>query len=787
MAYGEDATSLAFNRAMGALATNLDHISGTLGAPALRSEMLRPYKHDLSAGFTSLEIEDVGQTTLSLGAGTGQNTEPPVWVYCGFSKESLSTHVKLFHVDGEIDDLPSNRANLENRSTFTNYTLAPIGCAETTGGSDYFSKPDGTPQTFYPDKNTGMPLFIPPIRRVVSDILPYDGATQLQFINSWDPDGLYMRGETVGNLCLRPGCFVEVRNNGNQDIEQDNNGLFRIESIANNTDTDLGSTGSKLVLTRGNLHRVTVANGAPYTTGELVSWQSRPNHGADSSAAPNNRTNFAHIMYIIARPDLNAFAADLYLASASGPDSFDYDGFHTASKIAPTGPAANISAVSNYGSVGLADQEEDAEDNWALPIGTFLYNATSTQDPLSASFSEVTHVIPAGYPIVFTTLNTPGQLYPCTPPGFLLNPQFTFESDLLPGNNYLWAKTLTTVGEQLRSQTGGYLASASEDASSEPYQTRQDVIATEVLLGHIHQGSSVVAGSDVLNQPKSPTANILGPSLWRVTVERTLGPDSFAVAFEENAGTLGQDFAYFLGNSGFNVTVARPIIEHYDAGTQLTSLVLSDVASLHSHKSDFSKPPLEVGYFMTLDTNVFRIVSIEEAPYILDVGSSILPTKGDSHDNKFVMGFGLNAAFHAHGSASEFLRSRNMGFGNQIFVPGGTRSPDGAVHPDHLHRPFTTILEGIEPFEIAHLTVSDHASVGIAELYETDGTPTARIRHDATTADGTLTFADKNTMNNPDSPAHGGDIPFSSTERSEDDHNVMHNLRDLPSLSLIHI
>lgn len=781
MAYGEDATSLAFNRALGALATNIDSISSLLGSPALRSEMLRPGAHD-APGFTVLQVEDTASTSISLGEGTGQNTQPPVWVYVGFTPESLDRNLKLFHVDGrDAAGVYDNRANLDQRSTFTNYNISPSDCSETTGGPSYFLKPDGSPQDFIGNSVFMMPAFIPPIRRIASDILPYSGVQQLQTVDSWASDGLYLRTETVGELCLRPGCFVEVQNHGAPAGEQGNNGLFRIEAIAHNSDTGLGSVGSKLVLTRGNLHRVTLDSVTGFeTAGQLVSWQTRPNHDADSSLNPALRTNFAHVMYVVRRPDISPDAGDLYLASVGGPDNFTYTG---GSKI--TTGATLIESVTTYGSLGLADQEDDAGENWSMPIGTLLYNAESQINPLAAQYGTVTHAIPAGYPVVFSTINTPGQFFPCTPPGFLLNPSLTFDSPVLPGNNYLWAKTLTTVGEQMRAPDG-YLSTNAEDASSEPYQTRQDVIATEVLLGHIHQGNSVVSGSDILNQPKSPTANILGPSLWKIQVQLFAGVDNFADAFSDSGGTLGETFEVFTSPDGMSHSVVRPIVEQYDPVTFATTLILSDVTPLRSHASDYSRRPLENGWIMTLGANVFEIAAIDEAPYISDVGNdvggahSFFPTKGDAHDNKFVMDFGLNAAFHAQNSSSEFTRGRFTGFGNQIYVPGGTRSPNGAYSDTDLHRPFTTILEGLEPFEVGHLTISDHVTVGLHEVYSKSGARTARIRHDGTIGDGSLTFADTNTMNNPDLPAHDGDIPFSSTESTYDNSHVMHNLRDLP-------
>lgn len=780
MAYGEDSTSLAFNRAFGALATNIDSIAGTLGSPALRSEMLRPATAT-EPGFSALVI-GAEQTDINLGDTPGSDTQPPVWVYCGFSRRSLGDNIKSFHIGGELPSGLSHRANLENRDeSFTNYSSSPVDCSENSGASSEFGL-----QAFVGSEDYAIPLTVPPVRRIRSDIQPYGGVSQTISIGHWESDGLYVKNSTLDELALRAGCFVEIQNNGNPLAAQGNNGLFRVEHVSRNTDKGGTSVGSKVVLTRGNLHRVTVSDGSLHEAGQLVSWSSRPNFDSDTLVSPRARTNFAHIMYTVARPDISADAADLYLSNSGGPDNFTY-GTGESKKYDVTG-ALPIASVESYGSVGLADQEVGADQNWSMPVGTYLYNAMATEDHTdpTAGYSEVTHVLPAGYPVAFSDQNTPGQFIPCTPPGFLLNPVLHFASDLLAGNNFLWAKTLTTVGEQLKTKTGGYLSMASEDASSEPYQTRQDVIATETLLGHVHQGTAPVSGHTDLNSSKSPTANILGPALWKLTLSNPLGHE-FKDSMSVVAKDFGKDFVLFLDPTGASGTVARPVSSATNAdGTQ--SLVVTDVFSVGGYENGPKTSPLDAGWQVTFLGSIYTIDGIDEAPYLSDLGADVFPSKGDLNGNKFVPSHGLNAAFHAHNSSSEILRGYESGLGNIIYVPGGARHPSGTAGGAFTHRPFTTVLEGIDPDEIGQLIISDHDNVGLVELETKDGHPHARIRYDGTHGhgpDGSLTLGDSNTLNNPDGSTNDGDIPLSSTSLGADEYSTdvafkSHNLRDIP-------
>lgn len=820
MAYGENATSLAFNRAIGAVATNVDSIAGLLNSPALRSEMLRPSSNDGEPGFESLFIESPTQKKISLAGEDG--FQPSVWVYCGLTSTALTKNTRIFHIDGSVgagESHRSNYVNSDNRS-FSNFNIAPVDCYENSAleatSTSYYLAEDGTGQGYLGSHDSGIPTTIPNIRRIISDLSPYSGETKLLNVNDWDSDGLYLSAIFADTLCLRSGCFVEVINSGDPDGEIGNNGLFRIESIAYNQEMAGSSQGSKLVLSRGNLHKVTVDE-SKFTVGELVSWQTVPNHADDSSAEPTARDNYAHIMYIISRPDISGTAVDLYLSDFSGPNN--HRGAEDRSGKLSAGHASEVlHNIQNYGSVGLADQEEGAEQNSSLPIGTRLYNLAATTNAAGpeAGYATVTAVLPSHYPIVFSVKNTPGQMYPCTPPGFLLNPVLEFDDDLLPGNNYLWAKTLTTVRDQIRSKNDGYNALSAEDASSEPYQSRQDVMATEVLLRHIHQGHVVDPNVSSLNGPKSLTASILGPSLWKLRIQSIDEVFSFDEAFRNAGKVYGRDFVTFIGSKAANDVdnvLARPLSSVIDPDTGDSIVVVSDVFRVRSYEDSIhGKHSLRPGCYTNIEVegtkHEFSLVSIKEGPWLSDKSVDELDLelfeKGSDLNYKFAMDYGLNAVFHAQNSSIEALRSNSMGLGNVIFVPGGSYHYRGRPHPSHTHRPFTTVLEGLEADEIGHAVVSDQDEVTLIELHARPGRSRARISFEqvGTFEEGTLRFRDEHTKESPllgsdKSPnvpligvaVHNGDLAFSGSSRNtpvKDDDGYIddgfaHNHADLPS------
>ena len=813
MAYGEDATSLAFNRAFAALSTNIDSVHSLLGTPSLRSEVLRP-GYASEPGFPSLKVTQGLQSSIDLSA----EGSPATWVFVGNSIDSLARNTRLFNIDGEqLGEASIHGVSANPDIAFSNFSISPTNATEKPSASPYEDSiyfPNigdagawgADLSEYWPPEElgthkTGTPYFVPPVRRVQSNVAPYNGAHQKTQVNHWEPDGLYVRKKTIEELCLRPGCFVEIQNSG---TPVGNNGLFRIENIVRNTVTTPDSSGSKIVLSRGNLHKITVDNDV-FTPGELVSWQDAPNRSADSTDSASDRTNFAHVLFTYPRPDISADAVDIYLSTESGPNNWQNNG-DGSDKISDGSGGTKLKSVSSYGNIGLADQEEGAEQNNALPKGTIIYNAMSTKnkDDSTAGSAAVLSTIPAGYPVVFDTTVSPGQMIPCTPPGFLLNPVLYFTEDVLPGNNYLWTKTLTTVGEQLASRGGGYNNLAVEDSSSEPFMTRGDVKATNTFLSHIHTGGNPVVDTEV-NGPKTPTANILGPSIWKVTVQRVdglviAGNPSVSESLAAQGDEIGKDFFTFqTGPDDYFVcralpsTGGLPVADYNGDGIadQREVLYLTDVLPLYHHQMDLSEKPVRIGArakfsnkaeYMIMEVHDFPVISDEgQLIWLDDVNYIDLSTKGKSvTGNNFCMSHGLNAAFHAQNSANPLARGLESGIGNIIYVPGGSRDPSGRLSTGNTHRPFTTVLGGEADYEVAHLTVTGQRSVLLAALANDDNDIIAEIGHhnyNELQEHGTLFFSDRNT--NEPGRGGGGKIDFSADV--VDATYSMHNHRDLPS------
>ena len=816
MAYGEDSTSLAFNRALGALSSNIDSLSSILGAPALRSEMLRTASAGSAANFQSLDIDPTdtsGKIELGGGpnSGVANHEQPLQWIFCGIKKSDLRESTKLFHVDREAVGTIGNSmakdepfAGAANPESLSNYSISPVDCYENNTADSFFADQSGTAQEFtYGGENQygsleDFPLTLPPIKRVSTNAAPYSGMPYEGTAFFWDTDGLYIKDKRPDQLGLRPGVYIEIQNSGDQG-EKANDGLYKIERIITDGDTLGSGSGSKLILSTGNLSRITVEDGAPFTSGEFISWQSSPDHAVDSSGDPGweDRDNFAHIMYKVARPDISATAVDLYISNSSGPDFFK-DASGQSKKFNNFTITQYIMGMSNYGDIGLADQEEGAEQNTTIPTGTLLYNGASNilkGSGAGAAHSVVTAAVPAGTPVVFMADVTPGQYFPCNPPGFLLNPVFEFEHRVLPGNNFLWVKSLTTVREQLLSQTLNFWDSA-EDAKAEPYQTRQDVIATEILLNHIHYGGVApsLEGSDyTLQMAKTPTAQILAPSLLTVEVENT-NPgqaENFSAACNTAALVAGRGHIKFISSGSHPFTFIARLINAYDHtdGSNKSTLIISDVTRFDTTNTIGVGSLAATTWYASVGgvPADYQVTAIHSAQSnrLGDAPNPINPNKGGG---TFTPSFGLNAAFHAHFSASEAVRGEATGYGNIIFVPGGTRHPMGMVSDTHHHRPFTTVLEGLEPDEIGHLISSSQGRLALIQLISKPGGLTvpeelASVGFDVANGDGSLTFRDVNTLDQdtPNHSYHEGRIPFSDNKTSaEGPTHGIHNLRDLP-------
>ena len=90
MAYGEDATSLAFNRALSALASNIDSLSSVLNSVTVKSAVISPFQvytdsHAGDAGFTGEVTWMRGSSALTDGGGSTS-------VYTGVTDVALAAN-----------------------------------------------------------------------------------------------------------------------------------------------------------------------------------------------------------------------------------------------------------------------------------------------------------------------------------------------------------------------------------------------------------------------------------------------------------------------------------------------------------------------------------------------------------------------------------------------------------------------------------------------------------------------------------------------------------------------
>lgn len=536
MSYGEDATSAAFNRAFGALSTNLDSLKGVMDAPALREEVLTPIRISSdnpvsSGGFWPLTERGnlfplgvhTGQAELDLSgdyAGNGPpNTVPAKWVYLGLHQRELARFVRLYGADtGKTLYETREQADLK-------LSVTPAQARASISGSLYF------PNTEYIGQDDhAIPYSIPPITPISVELAPYNGVSKPVDIFRWESDGVTTRGgSSFSDLYLRPGCYVEIQNDGDPNAQgNSNNGLYQIAGVRQSDSMGAGGAGDKAVLTRGNLSKVTVGDYTTYEDGDLVAWKPFPDHN-DPVSAPSDRTMYAHVVYRIPRPDLPEVAdfgdvqGDLYLACIGAGEDFNGKSVD-ASNFSFQGGGRRA-----YGDVGLPDAEEGADSNWTMPKGTLLWR----YDTVGAVWEreEVTDVVSASAPVHFRLDKNPGQMVPCNPLGFLLNPTLVFE----PGNQplkqdyYLYCNTLTTVGEQLRSQGAGAARGVYEDAASRLNTTYGDLRQMEDFLTHIHVGHNQYSAPTLSGKTPqlgggfSPTRNVLGDDLWHLRLEQTAG------------------------------------------------------------------------------------------------------------------------------------------------------------------------------------------------------------------------------------------------------------------------
>lgn len=490
IAYGEFASAAAQNRPLAALQENIEFLADILFSPGLRDDQLE-YERTSSGvtyGFSALKDVAQGATEISLGLGT---YTPAVWVYHGVHSTTVDQFLRATrHVS----------ASTANGAC----SVAPSDVLQYSGGPSVFPS-----TTINGSWQHALSTTIAPVRRVRPDVYPYEGATASLAVERWEEDGPVVEdGYTWSQFLARPGCFVEI---SGTDLATENNGLYRLVNVRR-----AASGGDKAVLTRGGLHRVRVSDATNFTAGERLAWASSPNHTSDAAVV---RDNFAYVVYIIDNY--------LYLSQLTAGEDFptlDDVAARVNTDIAEYGGRKAV------GNVGFPDQEEDTTSNWSLPVGTLLFNPAD-------DYAVVLEVLPAGYPVSFTTGALPGQAFVCNPVGFALNPALVFSSDeLLEGDYTVDCRTLTTVREQLVSQGSSAARGEFEDPSGPLGISREELSLLKSYLRSIKSGEQLLTVNT--NDWYAPTAQVLGASRWRITVENTTDADITADSFLSPNTTL---------------------------------------------------------------------------------------------------------------------------------------------------------------------------------------------------------------------------------------------------------
>ena len=689
MAYGEAATSTAFNRAFGAVSANMDSMKSVLDAPALRTEILSPTRTSTDAspskaGFFALTEHNSG--TNAFGVTTNQaeidlaglavpNTVPPAWVYVGLHQREVSRFVRLYGSEQD-QTLYQTRGDASLKTVIRPSNIK----ARTGSASAFFPTTD-----YHGDDEHALPYSIPPISEIEVDLAPYSGNALTIPLHTWETDGVTIRASShsFSDLLLRPGCYVKIENDGDPDTigtpeRPSNNGLYQIASIRQSNNVGAGGQGDKAVLTRGNLAKVTVGDYTTYTAGDLVSWKPHPDHN-DQASTPEERVLYAHVVHIIPRPDLVEYVpgevqGDLYLASIGGSEDF------TGKKVASTGFQSGGRRA--YADIGLPDHETDSLSNWTMPkrgvaanSGTRLYRYNGA----AWVHEEVTDVVAPGEPVTFVLDKNPGQLKPCNPLGFLLNPTLVFAEGDRPikQDYYVYCNTLTTVGEQLRSQGASATRGAYEDSSAPMDFCQGDYRALSDFARHVRMGYNQWAPLNDENAQFgdgfSPTANTLGNDICYLEMEQTVG----AVATFEAA------------------CIAEPIVvgdkisfEHPNKTTsRLGGGRVVRISSDYIIIKNMSWDPPQAGtnrHEKHITTGENQVV-IDEAQPFAGFSTIVLgartykvkkmwsgPVALDSSDAPFTPTWGLNAAYHSDYSADPEKRGQ-IGSGNWVAYSSNTR------------------------------------------------------------------------------------------------------------------
>lgn len=614
-AYGENNNSLTINRELFALQANIEEVVGVLDGPALASTVIAANLSDAALGkygsFPLAYQENtaaVAAIDVNLADLDGNFAAPAHWVYVGHTADTLPSFIRAhrYPLSGTSHALQAAAQNFEGwadvpasgpRSALMSSAVPTDVLLNAGGPSALAAVPANRSPHFVLEA-------VSPILPVQTDLPPYNGVQQTENIDYWDTDGCALVTNPWQFWYMQPGCFVQVTGSTH------NNGLWRIASI-------MGSKGgySKAILTRGGLHKVTVTNGAAFTAGERVSWVSRPDDALVEPVA--HSTHYAHILYKIGN--------DLYLSDRPGELDFTVDGAAVTGG-GKTGKDNTNRGVFGIGSVGNIDLESGANNNGTLQIGTRLKNVNG------AAESDVTAVLPAGYPVAFNASGgaVPGTALFLSPPGFVLNPVLRFPAGSLIAGSYLVScKTLTTVREKLLSAGAAYQGTIVPNKEDTVVGDIYDMTAIRNFLQYAKTGEdnattrNGVAASEWPNSPLTAPANLLGANLWHIAVSNAAGPTTLEQTLNGEFGAgafIGQEifFKRFAGPDGYT---SATIVSCTDGELIVRDVNVTawDVENWNSLNNSTGRPivggiPVKVNGADTGHT----VVTVRHAPYVLN-------------------------------------------------------------------------------------------------------------------------------------------------------------------------
>jgi hypothetical protein len=707
LAWGEGSSSLAFNRALGALQENIEQTYGIFDAPALAETRITA--GDTVSGtqtFGTRALFAVANGAASINLATLSNTghadiAPIYWVYTGLHQGQLKKFIRAYRFTSTSINAPISAFEDFNPSVSldarTANMVAPDDILPKAAGTSIFIDPVTATYQGYATSSVvsqqTLAQFIPPIKYIISDLQPYGGASVTDTVSQWWNDGASLSGYTWRKLYLRPGCFAHVTGAGV------NNGLYRIAEVRN-----LYATASdKAILTRGGLHKVRVNSAAAFTAGRLMAWAPSPSGGIDppTTAILNN---FAYVVFVDTADNA------IYLADLPGEEDFGtYGGaVQWGQKVDNTGTVP--SSADNIGTVGQVDSETGAGSSLKLLPGQFIFDAGDTTKKAT-----VVAVIQSNAPVQFDTA-VAGSITPCNPLGFTLNPTLTFPAGSIEKGNYLiQCKRLSTVREKLNTpgSTAQYkiIPNASDTLNYSEFEAGLVRAFTRYIKTGEESASTRGAGSyESPSGPFTATNMVLGDGLWKVRFS-TVGPTLESVA------TLG----------AIQLVTPAPQSAYTYCNLQSVSTntaVISDVSPLWSDSQlvGYSQLPIQIGSTLTVGLNTFTVDQLIHVPYLRDASNvSRLPSHG------------LDAAYHTHYSASKGNRGNARGSFIRLspYAPvklllptrapgtdigGVLTSNNVAISSVATNNLSQTILEQIT-YGAGLLPPTTYASIGVASTY----------------------------------------------------------------------